>query len=120
MSSETPAGPAGSPLQVAATALRRRLDPATLPFETTAEVEPLIALIGQPRVRDAIAFGLEMEGFGYNLFLAGAPGSGRAETIRDDLAQFAPARSTSTERCRRSVATPTRWRASFASVVPEA
>ncbi|HSR24253.1 MAG TPA: ATP-binding protein, partial [Candidatus Eisenbacteria bacterium] len=40
----------------------------------------------------AIAFGLEMDGFGYNLFLAGAPGSGRAETIRDYLQRFTPTR----------------------------
>ena len=92
MSLESPAGPADSPLRVAAASLRRRLDPASLPFETTAEVEPLATLIGQPRVRDALAFGLEMDGFGYNLFLAGAPGSGRAETIRDYLARYAPSR----------------------------
>lgn len=79
-------------LTVAPAALRRRLDPASLPFESTAEVEPLVALIGQPRVLEAISFGVEIDGFGYNLFLAGAPGSGRMETIRDYLAQFAPTR----------------------------
>src|SRR5215475_3270235 len=81
-----------TPLRVAPIDLRRRLDPATLPFETTAEVEPLATLTGQPRVKDAIDFGIEMGGFGYNLFLAGAPGSGRAETIRDYLAKLAPSR----------------------------
>jgi lon-related putative ATP-dependent protease len=79
-------------LRVPPADLRRRLDPASLPFETTAEVEPLASLIGQPRVADAIAFGLEMDGFGYNLYLAGAPGSGREETIRDELRRFAPDR----------------------------
>lgn len=92
MSSEAPAGPATTSLRVDPAALRRRLDPASLPFETTADVQPLLALVGQPRVADAIAFGVEMGSFGYNLFLAGAPGSGRAETIRDYLERFAPAR----------------------------
>jgi predicted ATP-dependent protease len=93
MSSEAPGSrTTASSLRVDPALLRRRLDPASLPFETTAEVEPISALIGQPRVRDAIAFGVEMQGFGYNLFLAGATGSGRAETIRDYLAGFAPTR----------------------------
>ncbi len=91
MSSEAPAGLATS-LRVDPASLRRRLDPASLPFETTADVEPLAALIGQPRVADAIAFGVEIDGFGYNLFLAGSPGSGREETIRDYLERFAPSR----------------------------
>jgi hypothetical protein len=34
--------------------LRRRLDPSTLPFRTTAEVEPLVGTIGQPRALAAI------------------------------------------------------------------
>jgi lon-related putative ATP-dependent protease len=79
-------------LRVDPASLRRRLDPAALPFETTADVEPLATLVGQPRVADAIAFGVEMDGFGYNLFLAGTPGSGRAETIREQLQRFAPSR----------------------------
>ena len=69
--------------------LRRRLDPAELPFETTADVAPLTGTIGQPRALDAIEFGLEVATPGYNLFLAGAPGSGRENTIRDYLERFA-------------------------------
>src|ERR687894_294876 len=62
---------------MAATALeaahvRRRLDPAALPFETTAEVPPLHGTIGQERALDAIDFGLEVATPGYNLFLPGA------------------------------------------------
>jgi len=87
-----PAAATATSLRVDAVALRRRLDPASLPFETTADVEPLATLVGQPRVADSIAFGIEMEAFGYNLFLAGAPGSGRTETIREALRRFAPTR----------------------------
>src|SRR5215469_2791166 len=93
MSSKAAASRAtASPLRVAPADLRRRLDPSTLTFETTADVEPLGVLIGQPRVQDAIDFGIEMRAFGYNLYLAGAPGSGRTETIRDYLARLAPTR----------------------------
>lgn len=93
MSSKAASSPTtASSLRVAPADLRRRLDPSTLPFETTADVEPLGGLVGQPRVQDSIDFGIEMEGFGYNLYLAGAPGSGRTDTIRDYLARLAPTR----------------------------
>jgi lon-related putative ATP-dependent protease len=72
--------------------LRRRLDPQTLPFESTAEVEPLSGTIGQPRALDAIEFGLEVHDPGYNLFVTGQPGSGRTGTLQDYLAEVARAR----------------------------
>ena len=71
------------------TQVRRRLDPAALPFETTAEVPPLHGTIGQHRALDAIDFGLEVGTPGYNLFLAGAAGSGRESTILDCLQRAA-------------------------------
>src|SRR5262245_18661769 len=72
--------------------VRRRLDPATLPFETTAEVAPLHGTIGQDRALDAIDFGLEVATPGYNLFVAGAAGSGRESTILDYLERVAAKR----------------------------
>jgi lon-related putative ATP-dependent protease len=72
--------------------VRRRLDPAVLPFETTAEVPPLHGTIGQDRALDAIDFGLEVPTPGYNLFLAGAAGSGRESTIMDCLERVAATR----------------------------
>jgi lon-related putative ATP-dependent protease len=75
-----------------ATEVRRRLDPARLPFDTTAEVSPLHGTIGQDRAMDAIDFGVEVTTPGYNLFLAGAAGSGRESTIMDCLQRAAAAR----------------------------
>src|SRR5262245_4906074 len=72
--------------------LRRRLDPAWLDFESTAEVEPLQGTIGPPRAIEAVAFGPEIETFGYNLYVAGVPGSGREGTVRDYLERVAAAR----------------------------
>ena len=63
--------------------LRRRLDPATLPFRTTADVVPLVGTIGQPRALDAIEFGLGVETHGFNIFVAGSPGTGRRTTALD-------------------------------------
>jgi lon-related putative ATP-dependent protease len=79
-------------LALAPEELRRRLDVAALDFETTAEVEPLQGTIGQPRAVEAVEFGLEIETFGYNLYVAGAPGSGREGTVRDYLERVAAAR----------------------------
>jgi predicted ATP-dependent protease len=72
--------------------LRRRLDPSTLGFASTADVEPLSGTVGQPRALEAITFGLRVSTAGHNLFVAGAPGSGRTSTILDYLAEEAGGR----------------------------
>ena len=75
--------------RVAPEQLRRRMDPNSLPFNSTAEVAPLSGTIGQPRAVDAIEFGLEIDTRGYNLFLSGSPGSGRESTALDYLNELA-------------------------------
>jgi lon-related putative ATP-dependent protease len=72
--------------------LRHRLDPDALPFQTTAEIVPLADTIGQPRAMEAIEFGLSIAARGYNLFIAGAPGSGRESTVLGFLEVFARTR----------------------------
>ncbi len=79
-------------LELGPAQLRRRLDPRTLPFRTTEDVEPLIGTIGQPRAVGAIEFGLEVDTAGYNLFVAGLPGSGRATTVQDAVERSAALR----------------------------
>jgi predicted ATP-dependent protease len=75
--------------RVAPEQLRRRMDPNSLPFNSTAEVVPLTGTIGQPRAVDAIEFGLEIDTYGYNVFLSGTPGSGRESTVLDYLNELA-------------------------------
>ncbi|MEZ4515443.1 MAG: ATP-binding protein [Chloroflexota bacterium] len=65
--------------------LRRICDPATLPFETTAEVTPTRELIGQPRAARALEFGMGLKSKGYNIFATGEAGTGRSPAIRDFL-----------------------------------
>ncbi|MFB3883457.1 MAG: Lon protease family protein [Armatimonadota bacterium] len=57
--------------------LRGECDPDSLGFETTAELSELDTIVGQERAMAAITFGLEMETKGYNIFAAGASGTGR-------------------------------------------
>jgi ATP-dependent Lon protease len=68
--------------------LRWRLDPATLPFETTEDLKPLKEIIGQKRGVEAFRFGMGIDKPGYNVFVTGAPGSGRMSTVRKMLAEL--------------------------------
>jgi predicted ATP-dependent protease len=62
--------------------LRATCDPATLPFRSTAELEPLHGLIGQERALEATTFGIGMRPGGYNLFVLGAPATGKTTSMR--------------------------------------
>jgi lon-related putative ATP-dependent protease len=62
--------------------LRASCDPAALPFHSTAELEPLHGLIGQQRALDATTFGIGMKRGGYNLFVLGAPATGKTTSMR--------------------------------------
>lgn len=65
------------------------LDPTTLGFETTADIEPAGGAIGQARALDALAFGAGMKGPGYNILVTGNDGSGYAATVRSELQSIA-------------------------------
>lgn len=69
--------------------LRRQVDATRLPFGSTAEVEPLVGTIGQPRALDALEYGFAVETHGFNLFVSGLPGSGRLTTVLDTLRSLA-------------------------------
>ena len=68
--------------------LRWRLDPATLSFDSTAELEALDDIIGQDRGVAAFRFGVQMDKPGYNVFVTGAAGSGRMATVRKLLSEM--------------------------------
>lgn len=66
-------------------ALRRRCDPATLGFSTTADVAPLEGFLGQQRALEALSFGAAMDRQGYNLFVLGVPSTGRHRAVANYL-----------------------------------
>ncbi len=68
--------------------LRWRLDPASLPFESTAELTPLSEIIGQQRALEAFRFGININKPGYNVFVTGAAGSGRMSTVKKLLEEM--------------------------------
>lgn len=67
----------------------RRCDPAAFDFETTAELEPLSEIIGQPRAVEALNFGVGIASHGFNIFAFGLPGSGKTTLIKRFLEQRA-------------------------------
>ena len=73
-------------------ALRRTCDAATLAFTSTGEVEPLDGTIGQQRANEAVAFGLEAEMAGYNIFVTGPVGVGKRTSLQAHLHEHASRR----------------------------
>jgi lon-related putative ATP-dependent protease len=79
--------------------LRPTCDPATFRFQTTAEVEPYIGLIGQDRAIEAIKLGLAMNSNGFNICVSGDPGTGRTTAIREYLETFSKGKPPPDEWC---------------------
>ena len=80
-------------------ALRRAADPRRLAFRSTAELEPLSEVIGQPRALASVDFGVRIPSPGYNLFALGPPGTGRTTAILRSLAAQAADRPTPDDWC---------------------
>ncbi len=80
---------ADHPLRLTAVDLRRAKDPARLPFETTADLTCEDVTIGQDRAVQALRFGLEIQGSGYNIFMVGEEGTGRTTILRQVLEAYA-------------------------------
>jgi lon-related putative ATP-dependent protease len=71
--------------------LRRTCDPASFSFQSTAELPIVPDIIGQPRATRAIEFGIDIDSPGFNIFVLGPGGTGRATTIQRFLEQKAVA-----------------------------
>lgn len=76
----SPNSPPPEPLPVAA--LYTACDPATLHFETTAELSITDPIVGQERARTALAFGIGIQRQGFNVFVLGPAGIGKLSMIR--------------------------------------
>jgi ATP-dependent Lon protease len=79
--------------------LRWQCDPATLPFETTADLKPLEGIVGQDRAAKALKMGVELYAPGYNVFVCGLTGTGRMTTIEHLLTSLQPQCQLASDRC---------------------
>ena len=80
--------------------LRLKVDPATLGFEDTAELQQqALPWIGQERAEQAGRFGLQMAQSDYNLFVLGEVGSGRSSLMHQMMLREAADRPVPPDLC---------------------
>ena len=80
-------------------ALRRMCPPESLPFTTTEELETLEEIVAQDRAVQAITFGVGIRSAGFNLFVLGPPGTGKATAVRRFLSREAAKLPTPADWC---------------------
>jgi lon-related putative ATP-dependent protease len=74
-------------------------DPQEIGLSTSAEAAALKAIIGQERAVTALQFGLGIKEKGFNIFVAGLPGTGRTTAIENYLAEVANQESVPSDWC---------------------
>jgi len=65
--------------------LRWFCNPQIFDFESTSELEPNESIIGQDRALRAIKLGVNLRSPGYNIFIAGLSGTGKATAVKKML-----------------------------------
>jgi lon-related putative ATP-dependent protease len=71
--------------ELSPTQLRRTCDPDFLHCKDTSELVPLQEIIGQERAVRALKFGLGIKDKGFNVYVAGYPGTGRTTAVKNFL-----------------------------------
>ncbi len=79
--------------------LRRICDPKMLGCDTTEEMEPLETIIGQERAVRALEFGLGIQELGFNIYVAGPPGTGKTTAVKRFLDEVASGKAVSPDWC---------------------
>ena len=79
--------------------LRWRCDPASIPFDTTASVEPVSHDMRQERALRALRMGVELNASGYNLFVCGLTGTSRGGMIVRMIEELHPQTELAPDRC---------------------
>jgi predicted ATP-dependent protease len=77
--------------------LRWQCDPADFRFKCTDELVPLEDFIGQDRAMSSLEFGLAVHRPGYNIFVTGLTGTGKASAIKSYVERAAERRKQQTE-----------------------
>ena len=65
-------------------------DPSIFEFESTKSLEPIEGIIGQERALKALRLGVDLYSPGYNIFVTGLSGTGKATTIQKILERISP------------------------------
>jgi Cdc6-like AAA superfamily ATPase len=81
-SAESKAGRAG---ELKPEDLRWRCDPELLEFDSTEDLKPIEGILGQERALKALKLGVDLRKPGYNIYIAGLSGTGKATTVKKIL-----------------------------------
>jgi ATP-dependent Lon protease len=65
--------------------LRWKCDPDVFEFASTSDIEPIEGILGQQRALKALKLGVELKAPGYNIYIAGLSGSGKATSVKQML-----------------------------------
>ena len=74
------------------TQYRNAYEPEKVQCASTEEMQPMEEIIGQERALRALRFGLEIRESGFNVYTAGAQGTGRMTAVRSFLDELAKAK----------------------------
>lgn len=80
-------------------ALYQRCNPDQFNFQSTAELENLFEIIGQPRAIEAISFGVGIKHEGFNIFALGPSGAGKRSLVSRYFEQQAKTDATPSDWC---------------------
>jgi len=76
-------------LELQSEQLRARCKSKEFTCKTSDELSPLEGVVGQPRALKALQFGLEIPDKGFNIYVAGSPGTGRTTAVSRYLKELA-------------------------------
>lgn len=79
--------------------LRKTCEPNFIPCKTTRELKPLQEIIGQERAIRALKFGLGIQDRGFNIYVAGYPGTGRTTAVKSFLEEIAKTKPVPSDWC---------------------
>jgi len=79
--------------------LRKVCDPETLKTTTSVDQKASKAIIGQERAARSLKFGLGIQALGFNIYVAGLPGTGRKTMVEHFLEQVAKDKPSPLDRC---------------------
>ena len=70
--------------------LRWKCDPEKLEFESTSNLKPIEGIVGQERALKALKLGVDLRSPGYNVFITGLSGTGKATSVKKMLKEISP------------------------------
>ncbi len=79
--------------------LRRICDPEALECNTTDDFKAAKAIIGQDRAARSLQFGLGIKAAGFNVYVAGPPGTGRTTMVEHFIEELATTKSVPPDWC---------------------